>query len=358
MKSALIRADGSQNLGLGHVMRCLAFAQGLRKTGVESLFVTRNYEQKIAEIIHRHKFDIEPMPTKHGFKEDLRMTSELATQHTATLIITDLCNSNTLPNLAGYSEYLQGLKDTGMFLITIDDLNKIAFPSDIVVNPNYGAEKMDYPPQACGTRFLLGPAYFLFRLEFIEVAGVNRETRKDAQNILITMGGSDLLDLTVKVARALKSLPHLQRALNVQIVLGPGYPDSIRQEVSEIFNNFPGNLQLLQVSDNMAGLMLWSDLAITGGGLTKYETAVTGTPSIIISQVPHQEKLAKEFEKEGTALNLGLGTRVSEEKIAGAVVNLLENGTLRAEMGRMGRKLVDGRGIERIISEIPQEVLS
>lgn len=358
MKSALIRADGSQHLGLGHVMRCLAFAQGLRKTGVESLFITRNYEQRIVEIIHRHKFDTEPMPVKHGFTEDLRLTSELANQFSATLIITDLCTIDTLSNLVGYSEYLQGLKDTGRFLITIDDFNEIAFPSDIVVNPNYGAEKMNYPPEGHSIKFLLGPAYFIFRLEFIKAAGVNRETRNDAHNILVTMGGSDLLDLTVKVAGALKRLIRLRRALNVQIVLGPGYPDSIRREVNEIFSNFSGNLQLLQGSDNMAGLMLWSDLAITGGGLTKYETAVTGTPSIIISQVPHQEELAKEFEKEGTALNLGFGTRVSEEEIAEAVANLLGNNALRAEMSRMGKKLVDGKGIEHIISEIPQEVWS
>ena len=104
--------------------------------------------------------------------------------------------------------------------------------------------------------------------------------------------------------------------------------------------------------------MLLSDLAITGGGLTKYETAVTGTPSIILSQVAHQVDLAEEFEKEGTALNLGLGTEVSQEDITEAVTRLSGDGALRAEMSRRGKRLVDGRGVERIISEIPQEVLS
>ena len=104
--------------------------------------------------------------------------------------------------------------------------------------------------------------------------------------------------------------------------------------------------------------MLWSDLAITGGGLTKYETAVTGTPSVIISQVAHQAELAKEFEREGTALHLGLGSKVGEEDIAQAVERLLRDDALRAEMSKRGKRLVDGKGIERIISEIPQEVLA
>lgn len=355
MSVALFRADGSQHLGLGHIMRCLGFAQGLEKIGVSSVFVIRDYESNVAEVIQQYGYGVESIPESCDVKEDLHLTSELANQHNAELIITDLCNSDTLANPGEYRRYLQGLKDTGKFLITIDDLNEMAFPSDIVVNPNYGAEKMSYRLNG-STKFLLGPAYFIFRQEFMKAVKTKREIRKDAHNILVTMGGSDPLRFTVKVARALKGLRIA--LLNLRIMLGPGYPDSIRQEANKALDDFRGNYQLLRGSDSMAELMLWADLAITGGGLTKYETAFTGTPSIIISQVSHQAELAAEFEKEGTALNLGLGTRVNEGKIAEAVANLLRNDTLRAEMSKRGRKLVDGRGIERIISEIPQEVWS
>ena len=40
------------------------------------------------------------------------------------------------------------------------------------------------------------------------------------------------------------------------------------------------------------------------------------------------------------------------------IKKLLKYGTLRKEMSEKGKKLVDGKGIERIISEIPREVLS
>jgi len=336
-------------------MRCLAFAQGLEEIGVKSIFVIRNYEQEVAELIGYYKCDVEPIPKSCSFKEDLLLTSELADQHNVKLIITDLCNIDTLANPGEYSGYLQGLKDTGKFLITIDDLNEMAFPCDIVVNPNYGAEKMSYDFSS-STKFLLGPAYFIFRQEFVEAAKVTREVKENARNILITMGGSDPLNLTIKVAKALRQ-PSIT-PLNLQIVLGLSYPDSIKQGVNEALKDFRGNYELIQGSDNLAELMFWSDLAITGGGLTKYETAVTGTPSIIISQVAHQADLVKEFEKEETALNLGLGSQVNEEDIALAVERLLKDNALRAKMSTRGRKLVDGRGIERIISEIPSEVWS
>lgn len=353
---SLFRADGSRHLGLGHIMRCLAFAQGLEKLGVRSIFVTRDYEQKVAEMIRRYKYSVELIPMSCGFKEDLLLTSEIASQYRVKLIVTDLCNVDILANLGKYCEYLQGLKDKGKFLITIDDLNEMAFPSDIVVNTNYGAQDRNY--QFGGsTKFLLGPAYFIFRREFIEAAKVNRQTRGIAQNILVTMGGSDLLALTLKVAKAFTRLDRPLN-LNLRIVLGIDYTDSKKRALEETLKDYRGNYKLIMGSDNLAELMLWSDLAITGGGLTKYETAVTGTPSIIIPQVAHQAALAKEFEREGTTLNLGLGSKVDEADISEAIEKLLRDDTLRAEMSRRGKRLVDGKGIERIISEIPQEVFS
>jgi len=98
-------------------------------------------------------------------------------------------------------------------------------------------------------------------------------------------------------------------------------------------------------------------LAITGGGLTKYETAVTGTPSIAISHFDEEAKRTEEFARGGSILHLGLISEIRQEDVAEATNRLLEDYALRAEMSKRGRNLVDGKGIERIISEIPQQIL-
>ena len=72
----------------------------------------------------------------------------------------------------------------------------------------------------------------------------------------------------------------------------------------------------------------------------------------------YQIFITEQFEKEGTALNLGLGTEVGEEEITEAVAVLMRDYALRAKMSKRGKQLIDGRGIERIISEIPSEVWS
>lgn len=201
----------------------------------------------------------------------------------------------------------------------------------------------------------MGPAYFIFRQEFIDAARVSREIRKDAQNILVTMGASDPLNLTQKVAKALNRLNRI--LLKLRIVIGPGFATSVKPDLERILKGFEGNYELLLGSNNMADLMLWSDLAITGGGLTKYETAITGTPSIIISHFAEEAKRTEEFEKGGSTLHLGLISEIEEKDVAEAVAKLLADNAVRVEMSKKGRNMVDGKGIERIISEIPQEVL-
>ncbi len=354
MKLALFRVDGSHHLGMGHVMRCLAFAQGLGKIEVKPLFVTRDYEPRISGLIRHYGYDVETMPRDISFVEDASLTSEFASRYGVNLIVTDLSHTENIANLKEYNRYFQALKAANKFMITIDDFTKTNFPHDIQIIPYYGAENINYESHG-STKLLLGPAYFIFRQEFIEGAKISREIKKDAQNILVTMGGSDLLSLTIKVARALNRLN--VTSLKLRIIIGPGFTTSVKPEVERILKGFRGDYELLLESNNMAELMLWSDLAITGGGLTKYETAITGTPTIMISQTAREAEKNKEFEREGTALHLGLGSEVDEQDMGKAIEKLLEDYALRAEMSQRGRNLVDGKGVERVISEIPDWVL-
>lgn len=351
MKPALFRVDGSHHLGLGHITRCIAFAQGLGGIGVKSIFVIRDYGPKITELIQHYGYNVETIPQGSSFAEDASLTSGFASRYSVNLIVTDLSNTDNMTNLDEYSRYFPALKVADKFMISIDDFIKTDFPYDIQIIPYYGAENMNYKSYG-GTKLLLGPTYFIFRQEFIEAAKVSREIRKDAQNILVTMGGSDPLNLTLKIAKVLNRLNKI--FLNLRIVIGPGFAASAKQDIERILKGFKGNCELVIGSGNMAELMLWSDLAITGGGLTKYETAVTGTPSIMISYFDREAERAEEFERGGSTLHLGLISEINERDIAEAIEKLLKDFARRAEMAKRGKNLVDGKGIERIISEIPK----
>lgn len=354
MRRALIRADGSAQLGLGHIMRCIGLAQGLETTGINSLFVIRNDSPAIKGLIERHGFPVQSMPHDFKFEQDLEVTANLSRQKDVRLVVTDLSTDGFLRSGGECKAYLQELKKDASFLITVDDLNVLDFPSDIVINPNYGAEKLNYD-RGSYVKYLLGPAYFIFRREFIEASKIERKISRQAKNILVTLGGSDTVDLTCKVLKALSRLEI--SGLNLCIL--PGVVDSSSREqlLTDVLKGFKGTFRFFPMEYNMAELMLWADLAITGGGLTKYETAVTGTPSIIITRIKHQKEVTSLFAREGSTLFLDTGNDMVQEEIAIVVDRVIKDRELRADMSLRGRKLVDGRGIERIIAEIPREIL-
>jgi UDP-2,4-diacetamido-2,4,6-trideoxy-beta-L-altropyranose hydrolase len=350
------RADGSTEIGMGHIMRCLALAQGMEKHGARAEFIVRNYNRKVGAVVRRYGFAVKTIPVDSSWSEDLRLTLEYSDRFHSKLIISDLGNAGNIARPDEYSRYLQGLKGGGKYLIAIDDLVKTSLPADIIINPHYGIEKGRYY-NGSNTRLLLGPAYFIFRPEFIAAARLHREIKAEARNVLVAMSGSDPLDFTRKVVGALVK-SEKTRGLNLRIVLGMDYTASKKRELNGVLKNYTGRYELIQDSDNMAELMRWSDITVTGGGLTKYELAVTGTPGIIIPQYDYLVGLATAFAGTGAALNLGPVDKITGEAIAGAAAGLLGSAVRRAEMSRRGRALVDGRGIERIISEIPAEVWS
>lgn len=354
MKKALVRADGSVEIGMGHIVRCIGLAQELEKAGFESFFVVKSFEPSITELIKSYGFKVELIPKDYSLQQDKNALISFIKQHRAELVVTDLSTDDILNRRDEYLAYLCDIKKHDSLLLTIDDLNVMNFPSDIVLNPNYGARELPHRLNK-HTRYLLGPDYFIFRQEFIEAARAGRTIKTEAINILVSMGGGDLQSLTYKVLKALSALSETEE-LTYRILPGVDASPYRQCILTEALRNFKGSYEFHSSKNSVAASMLWADLAITGGGLTKYETAVTGTPSIIIPQIKHQEELAKLFAQEGSALFLGPSDGVAEETITPAVERLLRDESLRAEMSSRGKKLVDGKGVERVTVEIKKSL--
>jgi spore coat polysaccharide biosynthesis predicted glycosyltransferase SpsG len=102
--------------------------------------------------------------------------------------------------------------------------------------------------------------------------------------------------------------------------------------------------------------MLWCDLAITGSGLTKYEMAVTGTPSLQLSFSEDHAAVNESFVKNGTAKHLGVYDAVSLRSISEEITGLLDNFGKRRFMSEAGKGLLDGLGTGRLIEAIRRKL--
>ncbi len=360
MESVILRVDGSKQIGIGHIMRCIALAEGFSEVGLKSVFVVKGGEQRIVELIRTNGYISETISQNGTSLEDVSATLCFADKYCSKIIVTDISNVSTMSDIQEYLGYLQAIKKGGKYLITIDGFggdcisDKVSISSDMIIVPYFNAEGRKYKKNGA-QKLLLGPAFFIFRQEFLDIIKLPKEIAKDVSNILVSMGGADPSKCTIRVVKALTLL---QRPyLNIKVVVGISFTGELQKEVKAISENARCNFEIIFHSPDMAKLLYWADLAILSSGLTMYEAAATRTPALVLSQYPYHEKIMNGFSKAGSFQHLGYGPQVSEKAIAKAVEQLSDDFALRKEMVRNGRELVDGEGVNRVISSIPKELM-
>jgi UDP-2,4-diacetamido-2,4,6-trideoxy-beta-L-altropyranose hydrolase len=339
----IVRADASVPMGTGHVMRCLALAQAWQDQaeaqGGRCIFAMVQPVPALERRLRSEGFEVVPVAASPGSPEDATQVAELARAHDARWIAVD-----------GYqfsAEYHRRLKDGGRKLLLIDDSGHAgAYFADLVLDQNVSATDNFYVHREPYTRLLLGPHYSMLRREFKPWREWKRQIAPVGRKILITMGGSDPHNLTTRVIDALKFLKIEE--VEARVAIGGCNPNIESVECNAV----SGKLKVGVERDvaNMAELIAWADVAISGAGSTCWEVCLLALPGIVIHLAENQLPIAEGLEKEGISIHLGGSEDVTPESIARKLEWLLLSPQARQEMSERGRRLVDGRGVERVIS--------
>jgi spore coat polysaccharide biosynthesis predicted glycosyltransferase SpsG len=176
----------------------------------------------------------------------------------------------------------------------------------------------------------LGTDHLLLREEFRNLPEI--EVRDRVKNILVTVGGYDLRNLTPKIIKALNELDldeiedkYLDKEnLHIDVVIGPSFDnlDEIIKEVQKSNLDISLNFNVKKMSK----LMLKSDIAISSGGSTLYELTVTKTPALVLLQADNQVRVAEKLDGE-SIINLGFDFKIKliKAKIKILIFNFLKN---------------------------------
>ena len=332
-----IRADGGRSIGMGHIQRCLALAQQLKKKkGTGAIFIFQKNEI-VKEKIEKEGFGEIELKERIDLKEDLIKTSKIIEEENIDTLITD--------SYAFTQNYLVEIKKKVPFLVSIDDLCKFPFLSDIVINQNIYAPKLNYQSLTGKTRFLLGPKYALLREEFSNLR--ERKVTREVKNILVTLGGVDIFNLAPKI---LKVLDKIEEDFNITVITGPFFKNL--GEIKKVIKKMKKKANLIHNPSLVSELMLSSDLAISGGGITLYELAATGTPALSFCLAENQLRTIEGMKKEGMIINSGWGNKFDKEKFRQNLSALYNDFNLRKRMSQKGQKLVDGKGAQRVTNLI------
>jgi UDP-2,4-diacetamido-2,4,6-trideoxy-beta-L-altropyranose hydrolase len=403
-----IRADASSRIGTGHVMRCIALGQTwldasrhqTETSGQQSeanlssvlrpptsvKFICAEIPDALAARVKSEGFDLIRINAEPGSPEDLRQTlsilsnfrsqvSAFSPPSSSSQPSSDLCPPTSVLWLVadGYHfnlDYQRGIRADGIKLLLIDDYNHLPeYEADILLNQNIGAEEIEYRcnPEC---RKLLGTRYVMLRREFrnrdamssscFPEVGSERSERGSviagqrpegsAKKVLVTLGGADPDNVTLKVIQALNRLdiPDLQ----VKVIVGPANPhlDSLKQALSSTTIH----CELINSVRDMPGLMQWANLAVSAAGSTSWELCCTGVPFVTVILTENQKGLAAELDRRGVAGCLG--ENPAEGDIASAVGDLAAAVERRTACSARGREWVDGFGVYRVLHRPAQDM--
>ena len=322
-KIAVIRADASEQIGSGHLMRCLTLADRMRREGIEVHFICRDLVGNLNHLVHEQGFPLHVLPrhaddpSLSGYAAWLTVAQETDARETGEV----LCTLAPIMRLVVDSYALDEVWERIVRplvgeIFVIDDLANRRHDCDILLDQNfYRAMQHRYDGLVSPScKLLLGPAHALLREEFYEarkkLAGRDGVLRR----ILVFYGGSDATCETEKAIHVLLQL-HLP-SVAVDVVVGGSNPR--RAYIEEFCGKHDFLRYHCQVS-NMAELMAQADLCLGAGGTTTWERCLLGLPAIVTAIAENQLEVCRDCAEMGYIYYLGRWDEVTEEDIAAAV---------------------------------------
>ncbi len=338
----VFRADASQKIGTGHVMRCLALAQAWQENGGEaSIFAMAMKTPSVESRLLSEGQQVVDVSAHAGSAEDAAQTTAIARRRKDSCLVVD-----------GYcfgAEYQQIIRDAGLRSMVVDDFGRSGpYQSDFLLNQNLYACEALYAGLAPRARLLLGPRYALLRREFWPLRSWRRKVNSTGNRVLVTFGGTDPDNVTLKVIHALQQI----QIDSLETVVVIGGSNGHYAELKKAIIDSPIAIRLEHDATNMPELMAWADLAVSAGGSTCWEVAFTGLPCLVIALDAPQLIVARELESRGVAMNVGLHESASAAKIGACIKQLLCSPEDRVRMSMRGQELIDGKGVDRVVGAL------
>ena len=331
---AAIRVDSSEQIGSGHLMRCLTLAERLRKDGTDVHFISRDLAGSLHRLVEEHGFLLHLLP-QHEVDPNL-------TGYTAWLTVPQVVDAEETGEILSRMQpvsrlivdsyaldavWEQRLRPLVREIFVIDDLANRRHDCDMLLDQNFYREMRHrydgVVPPAC--KLLLGPSHALLREEFYEAREHLRERDGILRRILVFYGGSDTTGETEKAIRALLQLQ--LPSVAVDVVVGGSNPR--RASIEKLCAAHDFLHYHCQVS-NMAELMAHADLCLGAGGTTTWERCFLGLPAIVTAVAENQIQICEDCAAAGYICYLGRWDEVTVGDIVKSVHKFMKSLDLKS----------------------------
>ncbi|MDF2453753.1 MAG: hypothetical protein K0S26_3257 [Bacteroidota bacterium] len=321
-KTVVLRADGNAQIGLGHIYRCIAMAEMLQD-----------------------EFNCEFLLGHHSKFENV-IPSQFSIKHISQEISLDLehqwikenYNTNSIALI------LDGYQDLGIKLVYIDDLCQEHMFADAVINHS-PVKNPDLYKKETYTQLYLGTEYVLLRQLFLKEAQSPQNSFAGISTVLITLGGSDEHNITLKILKAVLSFKQIK---TINIVIGALYKhkDSLTQIINRstqkisLFSNL-GEIEMLELMKN-------NDAAFAPSSTTCLEVMAVNKPLFVGYSAENQKGLHAYLGANQLIFDLQNLQKASSEELKQIILTNLDNRQEINKMLTLQKRLIDGESGSRV----------
>ena len=341
----IFRVDSSNNIGGGHLTRCINIANQLKKRKVNSIFLCQDLPGLDIKLLKIYNFKYKLLPENKNFKKDAKETIKF------------LIDQNLNPDCLVIDHYEIDINWEEMLRIytrkicVIDDLADKKHYCDFLINQVFGIKPSIYENlinSSC--QLFLGSEYIMLRPEFAAMRNkaLNKFESIEVKNVHLFFSSNDKNGLTIKYSNLLlDNFP----AINIYISVGNNFLELEKLKQLAFHNK---RIHWKQNNLNIEKQMARCQIAIGTPGMITWERACLGIPSIQLGIKDFQDSILNDLDALGLCKWIGPEKEIKEGEFIQICRNFIEDKKYLSEMRRKCLKAVDGKGMERVVRILMQ----
>ncbi len=305
----VFRAPAGAGRGFGHLTRCVALARAL---GVRPLLALRG-GRRACEAALAFGADVVETPSLRS----------LAALKPDVVVIDD-------PVVRDAERWSRFARRLGARVVSVHDLGLGARGSDLAID---GSVTRPIRPSGRGV-VLSGTRFAVIDPSLARQPA----TRPSRPSVLIALGGGPHARRAQAIANAIAAVDP-----QVDIRIAAGFVPAVKGRST-------GRIQWVASPRGLTKELARATVAVVGGGVSLYEAAAMGVPSVSVPVVRSQVPTVLAFARRQAAIAVPYtaGPQVAGDKVVG----LLANATRRRRLARRSREVVDGRGASRAAAAV------
>lgn len=325
-RHVVLLSEASSKIGMGHVVRSLTLALGLRRRGISVSGVTIGDTRAIDFARSRSN--------KQGLNWSITQASspfdavDRGNEVCGALIVIDCATCA--------SECVHAALAAGHSVLALDYFDDQPPLPQAIINlmDHHPLALAGCPPARTGANYFEGPAYAIIRDEFLGARERRRgrAERQEIRRIVVTFGGADPSGNSMTV---LKEIGQWPGRICIDVIVGPLFElEPLQAFAAELQNS---HVVFHKNPENMAAIFADVDLIFCGAGGTLLEALCVGTPAIVLPQNDPERRHAQSLAKLG-------GGRLFDQ-VCWDDIRSVEARQLMSDRAVL---TVDGQGVSRI----------